>query len=109
MWTWSEMIDDNVFGHIPYEEVIIENIMQYTWLQDSQWTPIYEGDILTCGLINEVLGEVKFWECWINMGEYTTYGFYVNNEYLELLTPTSIYYKVIWNIYEHPHLLDENK
>lgn len=75
--------------------------LQFTWLYDKQWTPIYEGDVVETQ-INQLwlcndLSEVYF-DMW---------QFLLKSKGSNI--PTTVYQEptlqIIWNIYENPELL----
>jgi len=81
-------------------------IMQRTWLIDSKWTPIYEGDIVKFN--DSELHIIEFhdwcfcavsiwWEWPENKGKVYAYRRY--KEWFGVP-------EIIWNIREHPHLLE---
>ena len=85
------------------EVVDIENaiLMQYTGLQDSKWVDIYEWYIVE---IIEDQWHTKKWDKHrVIINDYDIFPFYGDNS--DWFTPSE-YYKVIWNIYSNPELLN---
>lgn len=87
------------------------HIMQYTGLKDRTGKEIYEGDIVTGGVLGEVKPVVIEWGHqvkWEGMADgYNVHhiGFNFNEYYFKLEEC-----EIIGNIYERPHLLTkENK
>lgn len=81
-------------------------IMQYTWLKDKNWKEIYEGDILKIWKSTKDY-YVVFWHdrycCFAIKSKWDLYSHF----FWEALEPEDC--EVIWNIYENPELLNNDK
>jgi uncharacterized phage protein (TIGR01671 family) len=81
--------------------------LQYTWLLDKEWKEVYEGDIIEWPI-----------EWWTNSDSTLPEK---NNNIITIDDITNLpvnnsdwsiaisEYKIIWNIYENPDLLEDNK
>lgn len=65
--------------------------MQFTWLLDKKWNPIYEGDIVKSRTGNTAV-------------EWKEYCFHFEDVWV-LCQESAEQLEVIWNIYEHSHLI----
>ena len=95
-----------------------EYIMQYTWLKDSDWVEIYEGDIVKS---LDVMGDMYWFDnkwnrhlncdCWIwEIERLDCWLWYISwqvHNWLEELIDNWHEIEIIWNIYENPELLSE--
>jgi hypothetical protein len=98
----GEMMYEIPLGHVTFYKSLNEffkqtELMQFTGLEDSKGTPIFEGDILkTAGIVTWNQDEVR-WGCvdieWNDKREM--------HNMLWNTTPL----EVIGNIYQHPELL----
>lgn len=75
-------------------------IMQFTWLYDKNNQPIYESDLLRKNnRIYQVKYHIDSYYCWFVLHDITgkniSHWDYDNVE-------------IIWNVYEHTHLLTDN-
>lgn len=76
-------------------------IMQFTWITDSKWIEIYEGDILEC--------DWAHFECVFDMWSFEAKN-WVEYSHLASYTGCDVpwdieFATVIWNIYENPDLI----
>ena len=97
MFDWSELLK-----FAPTLKAFFENEdivkMQYTGLKDKNGREIYEGDILTSGVMKYITGYHEHsggWQLEVRKGEYCAEMVQSNCDLLE----------IIGNIYENPELL----
>ena len=107
--THNELLSDiSVTASVLAPSVLIVHdsrykIMQFTWLYDKNNQPIYEWDIVRHLVseyrwyINSVV-ERKEFEWWPTIHEPSTIWFRIFDEA-----------EIIWNLYEHPHLLTSSQ
>lgn len=71
-------------------------LVQYTWLKDKNWKEIYEGDILRVWTINWIVKYFSWKYVIVDKNDNFLTEFY-NSWHL---------FRIIWNIYENPELLN---
>lgn len=116
---WVQFYNEDTDWNLHDEERIDgkENliVMQYTWLKDNNGVEIYEWDI--CKIYysrnqNEIWVCVYYYDRFTIQRKIDYKGQKVKKDYLKYNWETEIYrwieIEVIWNIYEHPHLLSIN-
>lgn len=75
--------------------------LESTWLINNQWCEIFEGDIITWDEYGQKhIIEMKQWAFRITQNEYD-----FNDDVLGNLNYKEC--KILWNIYEHPELLNK--
>ena len=88
---------NNSLIEINWEGVELE---QFTGMHDKDRTPIYEGDIV----------EIQFQDGVVNMFvEYSRCSFHLSGDGYWSMSGNSDMFKVIGNIHQHAHLLEQSK
>lgn len=81
-------------------------LMQFTWLYDKNNQPIYEWDIIKISWYVDWYMPVQSVSYWMWMF-YVVDSWWWNHCIYNLWTESNV--EIIWNIYEHPHLLTNDQ
>lgn len=102
---YSSFIIDEEWVEYNMSEVIL---MQFTWLYDKNNQPIFESDIVSIweqDYTYKSIWVVEYEWCWFEIDR----TLYWKSHWGHNLWLLRNYLTVIWNLYEHPHLLTDNQ